>query len=446
MEVVPFPGAQSAPQIVTEDSAALEFAERHKDVLRFDHSAGSWFRFDGASWLRDATGVAFEWARQQARTMSAGERDNRVRYAISRTSFARGVERFAQHDQRLATTADVWDRDPWLLGTPGGTIDLRNGALREPDPADMITKVTAVAPEAADNCPRWKQFLAESCGGDAALIAFLQRFVGYALTGLTTEHSLVFLVGPGGNGKSVFLSVLRGILGDYARVAAMDSFVASYGDRHPADIAALNGARLVVASETEEGRAWDETRLKALTGGDAVSARFMRGNFFTFTPKFKLLFIGNDKPSLRTVNDAMRRRLHIVEFGHKPERPDLRLEEKLRAEWPAILRWALNGCRKWQMFGLRPPPCVVAASEAYFRDQDVLSRFLDEECIFEVGNDLMRTAAADLWAAWTQYARDNLKPPGRLNEFASALEKRGARKFRTNAVRGFVGIALKGGS
>ena len=443
MEVVPFPGSRPASDPVTEDSAALEFAERHKDVLRFDHSQRSWFRFDGASWVRDSTGLAFEWARQQARELAKGEQSVRAKYAISRTSFARGVEEFAQTDERLAVASDVWDRDPWLLGTPGGTIDLRTGMLREPDPDDAITKVTAVAPASADDCPLWRTFLEEACGGDTALAGFLQRFVGYALTGRTTEHSLIFLVGPGGNGKSVFLNVLRGILGDYARVAAMDSFVASYGDRHPADIAALNGARLVVASETEQGRVWDETRLKALTGGDAVSARFMRGNFFTFNPTFKLLFIGNDKPSLRTVNDAMRRRLQIVEFEHKPERPDLKLEEKLRPEWPAILRWALNGCRKWQVRGLCPPPCVITASEAYFRDQDVLSRFLDDECVVDPGNDIMRTSAHDMWEAWTKYARDNHKPPGRQNEFVSALERRGARKFRTNAARGFVGIALK---
>ena len=164
-------------------------------------------------------------------------------------------------------TADGWNSDPMLLGTPGGTVDLRTGELRTSRREDYITKMTSVAP-LDEPCPRWIQFLNEATGKDAGLIKFLQQWCGYGLTGLTREHALVFVYGPGGNGKSVFLNVVQTIMKDYAVTAAMDTFTASKSDKHPTDLAMLCGARLVTASETEEGRAWAEARIKQMTGGD----------------------------------------------------------------------------------------------------------------------------------------------------------------------------------
>ena len=335
-------------------------------------------------------------ARQLTRALAETERNDRLRQSLLRRDFVLGVEKFAQVDQRVSVTADHWDRDHWLLGTPTGTVDLRSGQLREAFPADFMTKVTAVGPTPTAGCPLFKRFISEACGGNEELVAFIQRVAGYVLTGDTREHALFFIVGDGGNGKSVLLNVLRGVLGDYARAAAMDSFVAAYGDRHPADLAALAGARLVVASETEQGRFWDEVRLKQLTGADPITARFMRRDFFTFSPTFKLLFSGNAKPDLRGVSDAMRRRMNIIEFKHRPAAPDLQLESKLKAEWPGILRWMIDGALEWQKAGLKRPACVNAATEAYFHEQDVLSRFLEEDCGIDPGNELMKTPSAKI--------------------------------------------------
>ena len=205
--------------------------------------------------------------------------------ADARTSAA--VVALAKADRRLAATGDQWDTDPWLLNTPDGSIDLRNGQIYPHKPTDYCTKTTAVAP--GGECPLWQQFLTQIFNGNVDAIAFLQRTAGYALTGSTQEHALFFLYGTGTNGKSVFLTTVSGMLGDYAMTAPIETFTASNQDRHPTDLAMLRGARLVTATETEEGRRWAEARIKQITGGDRVSARFMRQDFFQFTPQFKLL-------------------------------------------------------------------------------------------------------------------------------------------------------------
>jgi putative DNA primase/helicase len=206
--------------------------------------------------------------------------------------------------------------------------------------------------------------------------------LSYSLTGSIRDHALFFLYGTGGNGKGVFLNTWASILGDYAKVAAMETFTVSHGDRHPTDLAMLRGARAVIAQETEEGQRWAESRIKALTGGDPISARFMRQDFFTFTPAFKLMIAGNHKPSLRSVDEAVKRRFNLVPFTvtiPKAER-DPKLPEKLVAEWPGILAWAIEGCLEWQHIGLSPPPAVQAATASYLADEDTIGLFLAERC------------------------------------------------------------------
>jgi putative DNA primase/helicase len=204
-------------------------------------------------------------------------------------------------------------------------------------------------------------------GSDSELITYERRVLGYALTGIVREHALFFGYGTGANGKSVLLSTVAGILGDYHKTAPIETFTASNVDRHPTDLAMLRGARLVTATETEEGRQWAESRIKSLTGGDRVSARFMRQDFFEFMPQFKLVIAGNHKPSLRSVNEAIRRRFNLVPFTVTipVEERDLNLRDKLKAEWPGILRWLVDGCLAWQREGLSAPAAVRNATSAY---------------------------------------------------------------------------------
>ena len=193
------------------------------------------------------------------------------------------------------------------------TVELRTGTVRPPRREDYCTKSGAVAP--GGDCPMWLKFLAVVTDGNEKLQQYLQRVAGYCLTGSTREHAMFFLHGTGANGKGVFISTLTGIWGDYAAVAPMETFIESHSDRHPTELAKLRGARLVVAQETEQNRRWAESKIKSLTGGDKITARFMRQDFFEYTPQFKLMIAGNHKPSLRGVDEAIRRRIHLVPFA-----------------------------------------------------------------------------------------------------------------------------------
>jgi putative DNA primase/helicase len=286
----------------------------------------------------------------------------------------------ARSDRRLAATIDQWDADPWQLNTPQGVVDLTIGQARPHIPEDYFTKITAVGPRG--NCPRFLSFLERITGGDSELVAYIQRVLGYGLTGLTREHALFFGYGTGANGKSVLLSTVAGVLGDYHKAAPIETFTASNADRHPTDLASLRGARLVTATETEEGRRWAESRIKQLTGGDTVAARFMRQDFFEYRPQFKLIIAGNHKPSLRSVDEAIRRRFHLIPFAVTipPEERDSDLADKLKAEWPGILAWMIEGCVEWQAECLRPPAAVVEATDAYLTAEDAMAAWLDEKC------------------------------------------------------------------
>ncbi|MBU8539484.1 hypothetical protein J3S20_16685 [Roseomonas tokyonensis] len=365
---------------LTEDGVGLAFTKRHGDALRFCHDTGGWYVWTGTHWKQNRDKIAFSWARTLTRELNRNA-DFKGKAITGKAAFAAAVERYAQADRAFAVTAEIWDRDLHYLGTPGGTVDLRTGQMRPADRQDHITKVTAAAPTETADCPTWLAFLDQATAGDAELVRFLQQWAGYSLSGSTREHALLFIYGPGGNGKSVFLNTVAGIMGDYCRSAPMDTFTASPGDKHPTDLAMLRGARLVTATETEEGRAWAEARIKQMTGGDPVTARFMRQDFFTYTPQFKLTIAGNHKPALKNVDDAARRRFNIVPFLHKPERPDHQLERKLRGEWPGILRWMIEGCLDWQRHGLVRPKIVTDATAEYFEAQDTIGRWLAERCI-----------------------------------------------------------------
>ncbi len=187
----------------------------------------------------------------------------------------------------------------------------------------------------------------------------------------------------------------------------------------------LRGARLVTASETEEGRAWAETRIKQLTGGDPITARFMRQDFFTYRPQFKLTIIGNHKPILHNVDDAAKRRFNIVPFIHKPAQPDHQLEQKLMAEAPGILQWMIEGCRDWQEHGLVRPQCVIDATAEYFSDQDCFAHWLGDDCVCDRGNMARSEASSVLFRSWSDYAKNAGVKPGTTATFKERMMKAG---------------------
>jgi putative DNA primase/helicase len=434
-------GGQSASSpAITQDSMAQLFAARYAGALRFSHHTGAWFRWVGTHWRKDEINLAFQFVRELARDATNGA-SLKVLKEVRKVPFASGVEHFARGDPVFATTSEAWDNDPFLLGTPGGTVDLRTGRMHPAKPADGITRITTAAPTEATDCPQWLIFLDQATGGDKGLIRFLQQWCGYALTGDIGQHALVFIHGPGGNGKGVFLNTLTGILGDYAATAPMDTFTVSTSDKHPTDLAMLKGARLVTASETEEDNAWAESRIKQMTGGDPITARFMRQDFFTYRPQFKLTIIGNHKPVLRNIDEAIRRRLNVVPFTHKPEAPDRNLEAKLRQEWPTILRWMIEGCLDWQANGLVPCDRIVAETNSYFDDQDLLGQWLEEDCDAEPGNRYKSDTVAALFQSWSAYATSAGEKAGSKKAFSEALQRKGFERYKgAQGVRMFRGL------
>ena len=390
----------------SEDALALRFSQRHTDDLRYVNRWGIWMRWNGARWAEDTTLHVFDLARHICREASAengdSEKVNATKLASKATSAA--VERLAASDRRHAADVEQWDSDAWLLNTPTGTLDLRIGEIREHHREDYLTKITRSGP--VGDCPVWLRFLDRITQGDSELQAFLQRMVGYCLTGITREHALFFLYGTGANGKSVLLSAISDLLGDYAKIAPASSFTASKNEQHPTDLAGLRGARLVTAMETEDGAHWAESKIKSLTGGDEITARLMRCDFFQFRPEFKLVIAGNHKPGLRSVDEAIRRRLHLVPFTVTipPGERDPLLSEKLRAEFPGILSWAVQGCLDWQREGLNAPRVVRDATMDYLAAEDAIGRWLEECCTVDRECWASSATLFSHWKAWCAQA------------------------------------------
>jgi putative DNA primase/helicase len=291
----------------------------------------------------------------------------------------------------------------------------------------------------------WLSFLERITDGNEELQAYLQRFAGYCLTGSTKEHALFFLYGKGANGKSVFVNTLSGILCHYSATTPSDVFtVQRGGEAHPTGVASLVGIRLAVATEVESGARLAESQVKALTGGDVVTARKMRQDFFQFRPVCKFLISGNHKPSLRSVDEGMRRRFHLVPFTVTipPEQRDKNLSDKLKAEWPQILQWAIDGCLDWQQHELNPPAIVREATEDYLDDEDCLGRWIKERCMLGKGEI---QSSGDLFADWKHWSEANKEFTGSQKSFSMNLDGRnGIKLTRDGSGRVFRGISLRG--
>jgi putative DNA primase/helicase len=425
--------ASGAPAF-SEEHLALEFAARHHDEFRYVAKGIGWMRWEETRWREDDKLAAFDRARALGREF-ARRAGKRRAHAIASAKTRAAVVSLVQSDERIAATADQWDSDPWLLNTPGGTIDLKTGRLRPHERADYITKITAVAPDPNCPAPLWMAFLERVTAGDKDLQAYLQRVAGYMLTGLTIEHALFFLYGTGANGKSVFIKTITSVAADYHRPVPMEALMWSRNERHPTDIAGLRGARIGSAIETGRGRNWDEPKIMLLTGGDKISARLMRQDFFDFTPQFKLIIAGNHKPGLRSVNEAIRRRLHLVPFTvtiPKEER-DPQLGEKLKSEWPGVLAWMIEGCLEWQRLGLAPPKIVTEATDEYLEAQDMLAQWLNDHC--EVDKKA-RESSSRLYGSWQVWCELQGEKPGHQRAFNDELEQKGFK--RSKEERGYV--------
>jgi putative DNA primase/helicase len=428
-----------APPPFSDDALALGFSRATTPDWVYTAAWGQWHYFSGTHYKVDDTRKIYDIARLECRAASlSGELTKKDARAIASKATISAVEFLARASRLHAAHPDQWDRDPMLLCTPGGVIDLRSGVSRPARRADFMTKITACGASVVDT-PMWTSFLTRITGGDAEQIRFLQRIAGYCLTGTIEEHALFFMFGKGANGKSVFLNTLAAVMGDYAMTASIETFTVSNNDRHPTELASLRGARLVTATETEEGRRWAESRICALTGGDKIAARFMRQDFFEFGPTFKIMIAGNYKPSLRGVGEAMRRRLNLIPFTVTipEEERDEKLPERLKAEWSGILQWMIDGCVDWQGEGLAKPDAVRRATDEYFEAEDALGNWIGERCV--VAPDASAPGSG-LFNSWRKWADANGEFSGSQKRFSQALLDRGFHQQKSHGQRLFRGI------
>ena len=431
---------RAEPEAWSDDALAIVFTQRHGTEYRFVATTSKWLRWTGAVWVADDTLRVFDLVRLTCREIGQEAAKGAAKLASAQTVAA--VERLARSDPIHAATIDQWDADPMLLNTPGGVVDLTDGSLRPHRPEDYCTKQTAGAP--GGDAPRWLAVLDRATNGDAAYVAFLQRWFGYCLTGSTREHAVLAGFGTGANSKSLIVNTIGRVLGNYATVAPITTFTASAFDRHPTDMAMLRGARFVVAQETEEGRKWDAARIKSLTGGDPITARFMRQDFFTFQPQFKLTVIGNHRPALQQVDEAMRRRLMVAPFvvTIPPAERDPQLMEKLEPEYPGILAWLIEGCVRWQREGLNPPATVTANTAEYFEAEDTVATWLTECCRVRPS---LQAKTGDLFRSWTEWAKSAGEHSGSAKTFSERLLGKGFERTKLGHKRdrGFTGLCLE---
>ncbi len=421
-------------------------------LIRYVHRAGEWRLWTKRQWEPDTKGkieqLALLVARHRLGLAAAisndGERLAETKWAMSSESIARRRDMLAaaRSIPGIACEPNDFDRDPFLLNLQNGTLDLRAGKLLEHDPALMQSKIAPVDYIAGADCPRWQQFLHEIFDGNADLIDFLRRAVGYSLTGDTREQCLFVLHGGGANGKSTLLGILKRLLGDYQTNADFATF--SYAREKQAgvrdDLAALVGARLVTASEAAVGLRFSEGRVKQLTGGDPVTCRPLYGKYFDLIPTFKLWLSCNHKPTVRDTSEAFWRRVHLIPFNVSFRgREDTELSSKLAAELPGILAWAVLGCLEWQADGLQPPGIVQAATASYREAEDVIGTFLTDRT--EISPDAV-TLSKTLNDAYLQWCDSNNEKPASRKVLGEALAERGFISDRRNVGRVWLGVRL----
>lgn len=410
---------------LTDVGNGERFALQWREQVRYVHRWKSWRWWDGQRWSDDETRQVLQLAKETVLSLHREAADPAIdskrrealsRHALSSEKQARleAMLACASTEDELAARADEFDADPWLLNVANGVLDLRTGQLVEHQPSLMLTKLADVDYRPGAACPEWMRFLARVTAGDQRLIEFLQRAVGYTLTGDTREQVFFFLYGIGANGKSTFLEVLRMLLGDYATQAAFRTFLQQKrsGDAAREDIARLRGARMVASIEAADGARLDEGMIKTLTGQDVITARFLHQNSFEFLPQFKLWLAANHKPSIRGVDEAIWRRVRLVPFTVQIPEGERQPKEVLMAlfsdELPGILAWAIEGCRLWQRDGLGLPSAVAEATREYREEMDQLTEFIAENCEIGDGFDVPAAGAFACYKAWCE--RSNERP------------------------------------
>lgn len=413
--------------------------------IRYVPQRGRWLSWSGHRWVWDDAGTVVELAKRTILALDTDSSDaiaQHQRRSLSRRAIEAMVA-LARSDPGITVEFPDLDAHPYALCTPTGVLDLATGRLTPPHPEDLHTRSTRVSADPDQPTPRWLRFLDQTFGGDTELTEFVQRLAGYSATGSVDRHVLPFLHGPGGNGKSVFLDVLRAVLGDYAGTAPA-KFLMAGQQQHETEVARLAGLRLVICSEVNQDDRFDEAKTKLLTGGDALTARFMRQDHFTFEPTHKLWLMGNHQPKVAGGGESFWRRLRMVPFTHTvpPEQKVEGLAQILvEEEGPGILHWIVQGAVAAKA-GLREPEIVMSATRLYADEEDALARFLADR-VHIGGGRLARVDTAQLRRAYEDWCRDEGERPVPPQVLGRELRTRyDVEQVRSHGRRFYVGVTL----
>lgn len=449
------PKRPHAPRLFkhTQLGNAERLVHHHGTFLRYCSAWKSWLVWDGRRWCIDASGKVNRLAHQTVRCIARDiphgidEELAKIIKAFARRSESKyeldAMIDIAKSLDGISITPGDCNRDPMLLNCPNGTINLRTGVLLSHTRADLLTKMIPVKYDPTAQCPLWLSFLDKILGGDQAVIEFLQKAIGYSLTGSVQEKALFFLYGLGDNGKTTLLEVIRAMLGEYAGLAEIDVFMSRNQDSaKERTVADLHGKRFVTASESEEGQRFNESLIKRLTGMGRLVGRRLYSNSFEFDPEFKLFLDANYKPTIRGTDNAVWNRIRLIPFtvSIPKSQQDKELGKKLREELPGILAWAVQGCLKWRRDGLGSPTAVEQAGEAYRNEMDLVQEFVDECCEKDAE---AKAASNHLYEAFSQWCKQRKEEPMAPNAFGSRLEEKGYKAGRNATSRLREGLRLK---
>ncbi|MGD6894313.1 phage/plasmid primase, P4 family [Bacillus infantis] len=426
---------------LTELGNAERIAYEYGHVIKYVSEMG-WLIWDGKRWKLDTKKEIERITAKVLRGLYKSEEE-------SETKWARMCER---RNIRMNSIKDLmplvpgeredFDRHKYMFNVENGIVDLKTGKLQPHDREMSVTKITNIAFDEKAKCPEWMSFLEQIFQGDKELIDYMQRLIGYSLTGEITEQIMVFMIGGGSNGKSTFINTIKDLMGEYGKQAKSDTFIKKKETGANNDIARLVGSRFVSAIESEDGEQLSEAFVKQITGGEPVLARFLRQEYFEFIPEFKVFFTTNHKPVIKGVDEGIWRRIRLIPFNLQlpKEKRDKKLPEKLSLEMPGILNWAIEGCLKWQQSGLNDPAIVMKATGDYKEEMDILGPFI-YECCFKQPN--AHIEAKELYEVYANWCFKNGEHQLKNRAFYRILESQGFKRERGNRNKYFIhGVTL----
>jgi putative DNA primase/helicase len=437
----------------TDSTNAMRLVKEFGRDIRYNAAWKKWVVWNGQFWEMDEGGAlvhekGLEMVRniydELLKTADYRERIDIEKAAVLSESVRRrkAFIEAASWIKDMNIKSDELDPNPWLLNVKNGTIDILTGEFREHRQEDLITKIANVEFNPQADCPMWKQFIREIMDYKTDLINFVQAAAGWALSGDISEQTMFILFGTGANGKSTFLNAIMHLLGDYATATPTETFMKKIGDQYTNDIARLRGTRFVTTTEVEQGKRLSEPLIKKITGNDQMTARFLYGEFFNFTPTFKILMATNHKPVIKGTDHGIWRRIKLIPFTTRipDEKQDKHLEIKLREEASGILNWLLEGTARWKREGLKAPSVVLMATDEYRGEMDVIGNFLKERCVQQKE---LTIRIRELYKAYTDWCDENNEHAVSERFLSMRLKENGFQQSRTAEARFWVGVGLR---